>query len=52
LLKRAVEQFKSCSHVVGGHVKKNESLKEAEKREFTAETGLDIGDGAITDDRI
>jgi ADP-ribose pyrophosphatase YjhB (NUDIX family) len=52
LLKRAVEPFKGCWHVVGGHVEENESLKEAVKREFKEETGLDVTVGGIIGGRI
>lgn len=52
LLKRAVEPFKGFWHVVGGHVEENESLKEAVKREFKEETGLDVTVGGIIDGRI
>ena len=52
LLKRAVEPFKGCWHVVGGHVEENESLKEAVKREFKEETGLDVTVGGIIEGRI
>jgi 8-oxo-dGTP diphosphatase len=52
LLKRNVTPFKGCWHVVGGHVEENETLKEAVKREFREETGLDITVGDIIDGRI
>jgi 8-oxo-dGTP diphosphatase len=52
LLKRDVEPFKGCWHVVGGHVEENESLKAAVKREFMEETGLDVTVGDIIDGRI
>jgi ADP-ribose pyrophosphatase YjhB (NUDIX family) len=52
LFKRAVEPFKGCWHVAGGHVEENESLKEALKREFKEETGLDVVLGGIIDGRI
>ena len=52
LLKRAVEPFKGCWHMVGGHVEENESLKKAVKREFKEETGLDVTVGGIIDGRI
>ena len=52
LLKRNVEPFKGCWHVVGGHVEENESLKEAVKREFKEETSLDVTVGGIIDGRI
>jgi ADP-ribose pyrophosphatase YjhB (NUDIX family) len=52
LLKRNVEPFKGCWHVAGGHVEENESLKEAVKREFKEETGLDVTVGGIIDGRI
>jgi ADP-ribose pyrophosphatase YjhB (NUDIX family) len=52
LLKRDVEPFKGRWHVVGGHVEENESLKEALKREFKEETGLDVAVGGIIDGRI
>jgi ADP-ribose pyrophosphatase YjhB (NUDIX family) len=52
LLKRNVEPFKGCWHVVGGHVEENESLKAAVKREFKEETGLDVTVGDIIDARI
>lgn len=52
LLKRNVEPFKKCWHVVGGHVEENESLKATVKREFKEETGLDVTVGEIMDARI
>ena len=52
LLKRNVEPFKGFWHLVGGHVEENESLKEAVKREFKEETGLDVTVGGIIDGRI
>jgi 8-oxo-dGTP diphosphatase len=52
LLKRNVEPFKGFWHVVGGHVEENESLKEAVKREFKEETGLDVAVGGVIDGRI
>lgn len=52
LLKRAVEPFKGCWHVVGGHVEENETLKEALRREFKEETNLDISVGNLIDRRI
>ena len=47
LLKRAVEPFKGFWHVVGGHVEEDESLKDAVKREFREETGLDVTVGGV-----
>jgi ADP-ribose pyrophosphatase YjhB (NUDIX family) len=52
LLKRSVEPFKGCWHLVGGHVEENETLKEALRREFKEETNLDIDVGDIIDGRI
>jgi ADP-ribose pyrophosphatase YjhB (NUDIX family) len=52
LLKRNVEPFKGCWHVVGGHVEENESLTEAMKREFKEETGLNVTVGGIIAGRI
>jgi len=52
LLKRSVEPFKGCWSLVGGHVEENEALKEALRREFKEETGLDITVGGIIDGRI
>ena len=52
LLKRSVEPFKGCWHVVGGHVEEDESLKAAVKREFKEETGLDVAVGSIVASRI
>lgn len=52
LLKRNVEPFKGFWHVVGGHVEENESLKEAVKREFKEETGLDVTVGGVVAGRI
>ena len=52
LLKRNVEPFKGCWHVVGGHVEENESLKAAVKREFMEETGLDTAVGDVIDARL
>jgi 8-oxo-dGTP diphosphatase len=51
-LKRNVEPFKGYWHGVGGYVEENESLKEAVKREFKEETGLDVTVGGIIDGRI
>ena len=47
LLKRGVEPFKGFWHVVGGHVEEDESLKDAVKREFREETGLDVVVGGV-----
>ena len=52
LLKRGVEPFKGYWHVVGGHVEEDETLKEAIKREFKEETGLDVVVGSIVGGRI
>jgi ADP-ribose pyrophosphatase YjhB (NUDIX family) len=52
LFKRGVEPLKGFWHVVGGHVEENESLKEAVKREFKEETGLDVAVGGVIDGRI
>jgi len=52
LLKCSVESFKGYWHVVGGHVEENVSLKEALKREFKEETGLDVTVGSIIAGRI
>lgn len=52
LFKRNVEPFKGCWHVIGGHVEEDESLKEAVKREFKEETGLDVVVGNIVGGRI
>jgi len=52
LLKRGVEPFKSYWHVVGGHVEEDETLKEAVKREFKEETGLDVVVGSIVGSRL
>lgn len=52
LLKRAVKPFKGCWHLTGGHVEENETLKDALKREFREETGLEIEAGQIVDQRI
>ncbi len=52
LLKRNVEPFKGCWHVVGGHVEENEAPKEALRREFKEETNLDIEVGDIIAGRI
>lgn len=52
LLKRAVEPFKDHWHLIGGHVEENETLKQALKREFKEETGLEIETGRIIDGRI
>jgi 8-oxo-dGTP diphosphatase len=52
LLKRSVEPFKGCWHVVGGHVEEGESLKAAVKREFREETGLGITVGDVIDARL
>ena len=52
LLKRSVEPFKGCWHLIGGHVEENETLKEALKREFKEETNLTVRVGGIIDGRI
>jgi len=52
LLKRGVEPFKGCWHVVGGHVEADESLRAAVKREFREETGLDVVVGGIVGGRF
>ena len=52
LLKRGVEPFKGCWHVIGGHVEEDETLKEAVKREFKEETGLDVVVGSIVGSRL
>ena len=52
LPKRKVEPSKGRWHVVEGHVEENESLKEAVKREFKEETGLDRTVGGVMDSRI
>jgi 8-oxo-dGTP diphosphatase len=52
LLRRNVEPFKGCWHIVGGHVKDDETFKQALKREYKEETNLDIEVGDIIDYRI
>jgi 8-oxo-dGTP diphosphatase len=52
LLKRDVEPFKGCWHVVGGHVEEDESVRDALRREFKEETNLDVEVGGIIDGRI
>ena len=52
LLKRNVEPFKGCWHVVGGHVEENETLKDSLKREFKEETNLYVEVGKIIGGRI
>ena len=52
LLKRNVEPFRGRWHVAGGHVEDNETLKEALKREFKEETGLDVEVGDLMGGRI
>lgn len=52
LLKRGVEPYKGCWHVIGGHVEEDETLKEAVKREFKEETGLDVEVGSIVGGRL
>jgi ADP-ribose pyrophosphatase YjhB (NUDIX family) len=52
LVKRNVEPFKGSWHLVGGHVEKDETLKEALKREFREETKLDVKIGDFIDIRI
>ena len=52
LVKRSVEPFKGCWHLIGGHVEANETLKEALKREFKEETNLTVRVGDIIDGRI
>jgi ADP-ribose pyrophosphatase YjhB (NUDIX family) len=52
LFKRNVEPFKGFWHVIGGHVEEDESLKEAVKREFKEETGLNVVVGNIVGGRI
>lgn len=52
LLKRDVEPFRGCWHVVGGHVEEDECVRDALKREFKEETGLDAEIGEIIDGRV
>ena len=52
LLKRRTEPFKGFWSLVGGHVEKNETPKEALRREFKEETNLDITVGGLVDRRI
>jgi ADP-ribose pyrophosphatase YjhB (NUDIX family) len=52
LLKRAVKPFKGYWHLIGGHVEENETLKQALKREFKEETGLEIETARIIDGRL
>ena len=52
LLKRNVEPFKGYWHVVGGHVEETETLRDALKREFREETGLNISVGNLIGGRI
>lgn len=52
LLKRGVEPFEGFWHVVGGHVEEDETLKEAVKREFKEETGLEVVVGSIVGGRL
>lgn len=52
LLKRNVEPFKGCWHLIGGHVEENETPKQALQREFKEETNLDVEVGEIIDARI
>jgi 8-oxo-dGTP diphosphatase len=52
LLKRNVEPFKGFWHLPAGHVKRNESLEDALRREFKEETSLDVDVGKIVDGRI
>ena len=42
LVKRDVEPFRGCWHIIGGHVEENETLKQALKREFKEKTNLDV----------
>ena len=52
LLKRNVEPFKNCWHLIGGHVDDGETLEEALKREFKEETNLNIKVGEPLDKRL
>jgi 8-oxo-dGTP diphosphatase len=52
LLRRDVEPFRGCWHVVGGHVNDDETIKAALIREFKEETGLVVEVGDILCDRI
>ena len=52
LLKRNVEPFKGCWHIVGEHMEEKETLKQALKREFKEETNLAIEIGEIIDARV
>jgi len=52
LMKRCVIPFKGFWHLVGGQVEKNETLKEALKREFKEETNLDVKVGDVVGGRI
>src|SRR4030067_743225 len=52
LLRRNIDPFKGCWHLVGGHVEDDETLKGALKREYKEETDLVIDVGNIIDCRI
>jgi ADP-ribose pyrophosphatase YjhB (NUDIX family) len=52
LLKRGTEPFKGYWSLVGGRVEKNETLKEALRREFKEETNLDITIGGLIGRRV
>jgi len=52
LLKRAKEPFKDCWSLVGGHLEGEETLKEALRREFEEETGLEVEIGEPLGERF
>ncbi|OGU68428.1 MAG: hypothetical protein A2W30_03190 [Ignavibacteria bacterium RBG_16_36_9] len=52
LVKRNCEPFKGFWHVVGGQVQAKETFKEALKREYLEETGLDVKISDILTHRI
>jgi 8-oxo-dGTP pyrophosphatase MutT (NUDIX family) len=52
LLKRAMEPFKDCWGLVGGHADGEECLEEALRREFKEETDLDVEIGRRLGERL
>jgi 8-oxo-dGTP diphosphatase len=52
LLKRQVEPFRGCWSFVGGHVDADENVRDALKREFKEETGLEVTIGKLAGCRV
>jgi ADP-ribose pyrophosphatase YjhB (NUDIX family) len=52
LLRRAIEPFKDCWGLVGGHLDAGEGLEEALRREFREETNLEVEIGQKLGERL